>query len=301
MVKLKAAIVAVMLAAFTVGGISQPATAARPAAPVKSFPGNPTTFTCPCYWYDNGSETITTGTIPTSASASLTVWKPTLSASGIHSLAELAVSDAAQTQIVEVGWTVDAGVCGSIANSPCLFVYHWVNGASTCYNGCGWSDNAANTTLNAGSKLNASVSGGTTITLRTSLEHLASPTGVCGVASGGVWGVKAYYSTGTSAYIGCFPDTLWSGAVPPATFTTAPKVSAFGEVATNTTGTPTDQMGSGVCGGVATIGTTAFIGSVNHPIGTLATMTWAWTNQAVYELHSVSNSSAYYGGDGSCP
>lgn len=53
-----------------------------------------------------------------------------------HTLQELAVQSADAQQIVEVGWTVDRGLNGDSA--PHLFVYHWVNGQTTCYNGCGF-------------------------------------------------------------------------------------------------------------------------------------------------------------------
>lgn len=38
--------------------------------------------------------------------------------------------------IVEVGWTVDRELNGDA--QPHLFVYHWVDGQATCYNGCGF-------------------------------------------------------------------------------------------------------------------------------------------------------------------
>jgi hypothetical protein len=53
-----------------------------------------------------------------------------------HSLAEIAVQSADRRQIVEVGWTVSRLLNGD--ENPRLFVYHWVDGAGTCYNGCGW-------------------------------------------------------------------------------------------------------------------------------------------------------------------
>src|SRR5579871_1420661 len=55
---------------------------------------------------------------------------------GAHSLQEISLQDSAQQQTVEVGWTVDRGVNGDAL--PHLFVYHWVNGGTSCYNGCGF-------------------------------------------------------------------------------------------------------------------------------------------------------------------
>src|SRR5204863_2851819 len=61
---------------------------------------------------------------------------PALGAGDYHSLAEIAVESADAKQIVEIGWTVDAGVNGDL--QPHVFSYHWVDGQTTCYNGCGW-------------------------------------------------------------------------------------------------------------------------------------------------------------------
>jgi len=253
----------------------------------KGYPGHVTTFTCPCYYYGQGQATVASST---TSSANLTVWKPTVTAGDFHSLVELSVADSTQNNIVEVGWGVDLGVNGD--SNPHLFVYHWVNGASTCYNACGWVDNALNTTLNAGSTLTPSTSGGTTITLRTGISHQAV---ACGASAGGWW-VTAYYSTGTAAYIGCFPDSLWTSP----TFTSFTRILAFGEVAANTT-SPTTQMGSGVCPAATPVfNTTAFIGSVNAN-SSLVSLSWSATDSTKYNEVNPSASSGYVGGDGSCP
>ena len=53
-----------------------------------------------------------------------------------HSLQELALQSADHNSTVEIGWTVDLGLNGD--TRPHLFVYHWVNGAESCYNACGF-------------------------------------------------------------------------------------------------------------------------------------------------------------------
>src|SRR5262249_20252454 len=73
--------------------------------------------------------------------ASVKLWRsnPNLDPNDIadsHSLQELAVESVDQLQIVEVGWTVDIVQNGDA--QPHLFVFHWVNGIPTCYNGCGF-------------------------------------------------------------------------------------------------------------------------------------------------------------------
>jgi hypothetical protein len=64
----------------------------------------------------------------------MTVSRPALAAGDFHSLGEMAAESADGRNIVEVGWTVDRGLFGD--SEPHLFVFHWVNGAPTCYNGC---------------------------------------------------------------------------------------------------------------------------------------------------------------------
>lgn len=254
----------------------------------KGFPGHVTTFACPCYYYGQAQTTVASST---TSAGNFTVWKPTLTGGDFHSLGELAVANSTQTDVVEVGWTVDAGVCGSIANSPCLFVYHWIGGVAQCYNGCGWVDNAANTTLNAGSTLNFSNGTSTPITLRLGIDHSAT---ACGASAAGWW-VRAYYSTGTSAYIGCYPDSRWSGG-----FTSYTRLLGFGEVAANST-SPTSQMGSGVCPAATPVfNTTMFIGSLQAN-GVAQTMSWSATDSTKYNKVNISGSSGYVGGDGSCP
>jgi hypothetical protein len=84
------------------------------------------------YYYSGAYQFV----ISPGSSAFLTQHLPWLVPADYHSLAEMAVQSADTRQIVEVGWTVDRGVNGD--DNPHLFVYHWVDGAGTCYNGCGW-------------------------------------------------------------------------------------------------------------------------------------------------------------------
>ena len=84
------------------------------------------------YYYSGAYQFV----ISPGTSAFITQHLPWLLPSDYHSLAEMAVQSADTRQIVEVGWTVDREVNGD--DNPHLFVYHWVDGAGTCYNGCGW-------------------------------------------------------------------------------------------------------------------------------------------------------------------
>lgn len=131
-----------------------------------------------------------------------------------HSLQELAVQSVDQLQIVEVGWTVDRSLNGDTA--PHLFVYHWVDGIPTCYNGCGFVQTS--TRVVPGEKL----SSGAFSTFR--IEHV-----------GDEWQISL-----DGTMFGYFPDSLWGGS----TFTQPLLIQAFGEVAS--TSTPTcNQMGTG--------------------------------------------------------
>jgi len=131
-----------------------------------------------------------------------------------HSLQELAVQSVDQLQIVEVGWTVDRGLNGDSA--PHLFVFHWVDGNPTCYNGCGFVQTS--TSIEPGMQL---PSGGFSTF---QINHV-----------GDQWQISLDGTT-----FGYFPDSLWGTS----TFTQPLLIQAFGEVAS--TSTPTcNQMGTG--------------------------------------------------------
>jgi hypothetical protein len=70
------------------------------------------------------------------AGATITQADPAIGIGDFHSLAEIAVESSDGEQIVELGWTIDFGVNGDL--QPHVFSFHWVNGAPTCYNACGW-------------------------------------------------------------------------------------------------------------------------------------------------------------------
>lgn len=141
--------------------------------------------------------------------------KPILGQGAAHSLAELAVQSSDGRQIVEIGWTVDPGVNGDA--QPRLFVYHWVNGQITCYNGCGF---VSTSTTKPGAIVPVDVSRGYAI-----MHHE------------GAWWLWYHNS-----WIGYFPDSLWGGA-----FTQAQFVQVFGETA-DPTGRRCSDMGDGKWG-----------------------------------------------------
>jgi hypothetical protein len=201
--------------------------------------------TCSNYQYAAGAQTFTGGANVGGFTANAMVTKPFLNsgATGCHSLVELAVqSGTTLGDIVEVGVTVDPTVNGGSSN-PFLFVYHWKNGSTTCYNGCGWVDNGSNP-INAGANL-LSVS---TATFPANIKkfNLVHDTSVmCGSSSGGWW---AGYD---NVYLGCFPDSEWAAPAP--TFTTGTAIQAFWEVASTGTVDCSDMGQQGRQGSAATL------------------------------------------------
>jgi len=131
-----------------------------------------------------------------------------------HSLQELAVQSVDGIQIVEIGWVVDRILNGD--DAPHLFVFHWVDGVPTCYNGCGFV--RTSTKVVPGMRL---PSGGFS---NFRIEHV-----------GDRWELSL-----DGTMFGYFPDSLWTSA-----FTQPLLIQTFGEVAS--TSTPTcNQMGTGM-------------------------------------------------------
>ncbi len=140
--------------------------------------------------------------------------KPEVGKNDSHSLMELAVSSADGKQVVEVGWTVDPGQFGD--EEPHLFVFHWVDGVLSCYNGCGFV--ATGTQPLVGSELQPNQ------TNSYGFKH-----------KDGKWQVEF-----NGQEIGYFPDKLWRKK-----FDHADWVRIFGEVSTYSESPPCADMGNG--------------------------------------------------------
>lgn len=179
------------------------------AAAVQSIAGPNCGFGA-CYYYVGASQFTTA----TGASVVFTQAQPTVGVNDLHSLTEMAVESADGQQIVEVGWVVAEAVNGDSA--PHLFVYHWVNGIPTCYNGCGFV--ASNVGMQAG--------------------------GAVTVGRYGLFKILHANHRWTIMYdglsVGYFPDSIWGG-----TFTNFGLVQVFGEVAASQTQPPKTEMGNG--------------------------------------------------------
>jgi hypothetical protein len=196
----------------------------------------------------------------------MTVARPTLAAGDFHTLGEVAAQSADGRQIVEVGWTVDRGLFGDA--NPHLFVFHWVNGVATCYNGCGFVP--ASSIATAGMTLPV---GGTP---QFAIQHFQ-----------GNWWV-GYSGT----WFGFFPDSLWSGG-----FTKAGLTQWFGEVAANS-GSPCTDMGTGLLPSSTSAATILGISFFGGPAANISLNTI--TNPALYSAAKTSSNSVRFGGPGAC-
>ena len=180
--------------------------------------------------YVSASQSLPTfPTGPQGIAAELSVHLPHFSSSdgNGHTLAEVAAQSADGRQIVEVGWIVNPG-----DTAPHLFVYHWVNGNTSCYNGCGYVQYSPS--IFPGMALPKDGSAHTFKIL-----HAFNRGG----RLGGAW----WIIYGNSEWVGYFPDDLWSNS-----YQKVELAQWFGEVAMSPTVTqPCSAMGDGTFGSQA--------------------------------------------------
>jgi hypothetical protein len=196
-----------------------------------------------------------------SASGSFTQDKPYVAPTDYHSLAEIAGESANEQNIIEIGWTVDPNVNNGDAN-PHLFVYHWINASSTCYNACGYVQ--VSKSRYPGMKVTV-----TTHPYSYAVKH-----------QNGRW-----YVGYQGEWIGYFPDSLWNGA-----FTVMGLTQWFGEVAAGSS--PCTWMGDGIFGtqrGAAAISNEQFgAGGTSSPYST----------SPYYAVGAISSTGFNFGGPG---
>jgi hypothetical protein len=216
------------------------------------------------YLYAQAAQTTTNG----GGFAWFDVARPSLSTSDSHTLAELAVSSADRRQIVEVGWTVDRSLFGDA--DPHLFVFHWVDGVGTCYNGCGFVP-----TTGGGGPAGKKLTPGTAqyLTIRQSTS--------------GWW-----ISADGIGWLGYFPHSLWGGR-----FTQAGIVQWFGEVAAFST-TPCTDMGNGAFGSATSATRIYNIGLWDTT--TTPNIATGHTHPSYYTAFRVNSREMRYGGPGAC-
>ncbi|WP_344660436.1 neprosin family prolyl endopeptidase [Catenulispora subtropica] len=226
--------------------------------------GGPICWYGACYDYVAGQQrTDTTG-----VSVLMKVEAPVVNPAetGEHSLQEIALQNTARTSTVEIGWTVDPELNGDAR--PHLFVYHWVDGQESCYNGCGFVQ--VSSVVRPGMALPPNIAA--TFAIRN---------------VGGDWWV---FFAGLP--VGYFPGSLWDG-----TYKSAQLVSVFGEVAENTADSPScTQMGDGrfgSSGGASWIRDYRIAGTSDKP-----QLTVTATSPDRYDFGGVTPTSFRLGGPG---
>jgi hypothetical protein len=218
-----------------------------------------------CFSYVTGRQSTDT----TGATVTMSIAAPAGIPANGHSLQELALQTTGGTttaNTIEIGWTVDPGTNGDY--QPHLFVFHWINGQPTCYNGCGFVQ--VSSTVRAGMALPPGTSASFAL-----INY-----------SGNWW---AYYN---NVPFGYFPGSEWGGS-----FTTAQMVSAFGEVAADSQPSCA-QMGDGAYGsgyGSSSISGYQIYGSSDQPQFTVTA-----TDPNSYNYGSVTATSFNLGGPGAC-
>lgn len=174
--------------------------------------------------------------------------------SDYHSLGEIAVRSSSGQQIIEVGSTTDASVCGTTTvggvtkPKTCLFTFRWVNGTPGTYNGSGFVEYATACNVAGVECAGDSLAADFGLDKRFQITHSTSGTPVWWV------GYDGYF-------IGYYPDTVWTGATPSVTFNTASLFQGFYEVASSVQNTCTD-LGNGILGSAAS-GLASRVGSSN--------------------------------------
>lgn len=302
--------VSLLAAALVVFGVTGPAQAGRGPVPPPAttaahvvpshlgtvMPGHNTarrSGCTTCYYYGVASESPTGGA--DGLNVGIDVYKPTINTAkgDFHSLTEVAISNASQTNIVEFGWNVDQAVNGD--QNTHLFTFYWVNGvpAASYNSGLVWGPGTACAGITSvpvapGATLLTTT---TPLTLKVfSLQHFVSG------------GLGAWWFSYNANWVGCLPDTLWTSAG--TSFVKGDFFQMFGEVASSHdygVGTkPCAQMGSGVSPAVTTtgaarMGNAVYVGNPNTPA-----MSWHTQSNTTmtpdYTVSAVNGRSGFYGG-----
>ena len=168
-----------------------------------------------CYYYGNAAfrRAADGGGMTTS------VERPayTSGESGGHTLNEIAVQGGeGDGNIVELGWNVSTDQYGD--PNPHLFVFHWINWAPTCYDGCGWVQYSG--TYFPGMDLGQIVGRQ--------------------VYVGYVFYQGNWWAWFDNQWLGYFPGTEWGGA-----YTRSGLIQWFGEVSSSNGIPPRTDMGNG--------------------------------------------------------
>jgi hypothetical protein len=136
---------------------------------------------------------------------------------GGHTLDEIAVQGGpGDGHIVELGWNLSTDQYGDA--NPHLFVFHWINWAPTCYDGCGWQQYSG--TYFPGMDLSQIVGRQ--------------------VYVGYVFYQGNWWAWFDNQWLGYFPGSEWSGD-----YTRSELIQWFGEVSSSNGVPPRTDMGNG--------------------------------------------------------
>ena len=166
-----------------------------------------------CYFYGNAAEQVVDG----GGGFTLQIENPTVVGDG-HSIGEIAVMNGGGAggtlNDVESGWIVSGG-----DPHPQLFVYHWNDGAETCYNTCDWHQ--VSSTYSPGMDLTPFVGKS--------------------VYVGWVQYKGAWWAWFNDQWLGYIENSAWS-----VSFTETAQIHWYGEVASNNGIPPQTKMGDGL-------------------------------------------------------
>jgi len=167
-----------------------------------------------CYYYASASYQRQAD----GGGMTLTIERPTYVSGGSgHTLAEVAAQGGpGNGNIVEVGWNVSSDQYPD--SDPHLFVYHWINGVGTCYDGCSWTQ--VSKTYFPGMNLSSLIG------------HKSY--------SGWVYWNSNWWAWFDNQWLGYFPGTQWEG------YRQNGLTQWFGEVASSNGIPPRTQMGNGL-------------------------------------------------------
>lgn len=193
--------------------------------------------------YAGGEQALTAGQSAGGAAANILVAEPYIdTANDSHTLMEIAVTDTATGNAVEIGWSVDPGRYGD--TQAHLFTGAWLGSTFLGYDASatGYVDYAANST-NVGANLHT-VATNATFTNRIKRMYIQHDPAACGSDSTGGW-----WFNYDANWIGCIKNSSWSGA-----FTSANKALYFSEVYTNRASfKPCSDAGNGKPGNSAVL------------------------------------------------
>lgn len=190
----------------------------RPVAGGGDPPCNGISWFGSCYFYGTAAENLVAGGGGfTLQIENPVVVEPSPSDTADHSIGEMAVMSAGQAggtlNDVEIGFVVYGG-----DPHPQLFVYHWNDGAETCYNSCNWHQYSS--TYSPGMDLTPFVGKS--------------------VYVGWVQYENRWWAWFNDQWMGYIENSAWS--VP---FTQTAQIQWYGEVASDNGIPPETQMGNG--------------------------------------------------------